>query len=129
MDGRRDPFQRICERVYDRFAERKSVFGSERLISMFHQSAFTSTIKRVLFLPSVDAYDGPHSMVVRIQIDTDRFKLKIAKGQFFVDGFIKPAAAPGRRNSSFTSLCRRAQFCELKDFAPSAAFQRQSISS
>ena len=68
MDGRRDLFERIRYRVYNRFAEGKSVFRYKRLIPVSGESGFTPTIKTRSLLGRLDTYDRPHAMVVRIQI-------------------------------------------------------------
>src|SRR4030095_404784 len=66
VDRGRNLFQWMGNRVYHRFTEGNDVLGVDRLGSPLNKSIFAPTIERIVFPSSIDAYDRPHQMVVRI---------------------------------------------------------------
>src|SRR4029453_13783517 len=67
VDCGRDLLQWIGNRMYHGFTEGDNVLRVDRLGSQLDEAIFAPTIERIVFPSSIDAYDRPHQMVVRVQ--------------------------------------------------------------
>src|SRR5262249_6544603 len=67
MDCGRNLFQWIGNRMYHCFTEGDNVLRGDCLGSQLDETILAPAIKGIIFSSSVDPYDSPHQMVVRVQ--------------------------------------------------------------